>query len=346
MKFQSMTVCLDMRGCPNRCRHCWLGCTPNGHMPVSELADAAQAFRPYTRCLEVYDWYREPDYPENYQEMWRLCGKLSDRQTPHYELISSWRMARDPQYAPWLSGLGLRAAQLTLFGGEKTTDYCTGRKGAYGDILAAIESLLQHQISPRIQVFVTKKNIGELAEVEKLLAKLDLESRCRSFGGEFAFFLHQGSCDGENEKQYGAWVTPDDLPKIPPALAAYTLKYFGKSRLEEVFGRTEQSLVEELREDASTASYVTENPVFYVDRNFDVYPNVAAPAPYWRLGNLKADGPKAILENYIQSRSTAQHRRLTVPIGEMVRQCGDPSSRRLFTKGDYIDLMVNRYCRL
>lgn len=346
MKFQSITVCLDMYGCPNRCRHCWLGYTPNGNMPVSELEFAAKQFRPYTSCLEVLDWYREPDYRDNYQELWQLCGQLSDRQTPHYELISSWRMARDPEYVCWLSGLGLKAAQLTLFGGEEITDYYTGRKGAYKDILSAIEILLQHKIAPRIQVFVNKGNIHQLADVEGLLTKLDLENRCRSFGGEFSFFLHQGSCDGENEKMYDSWVTPDDLPKIPPLLAAYTLKHFGKSRLEEVFGCTEQSLFEALRDDTSTASYVRAEPVFYVDKNFDVYPNITTPAPYWRLGNLKSDGAEAILENYVQSRSTAQRIRLTVPICEMVRRCGDPSSQRLFSKGDFVDLIVNKYCRL
>ncbi len=49
-------------------------------------------------------------------------------------------------------------------------------------------------------------------------------NRCRAFGGEFSFFLHQGSCDGESEKLYGVWVTPDDLAKIPPLLEAYTLR--------------------------------------------------------------------------------------------------------------------------
>ena len=51
MKFEEILICLDMHGCPNRCRHCWLGTTPNGNMPVSELAFAAEEFRPFTEGL-------------------------------------------------------------------------------------------------------------------------------------------------------------------------------------------------------------------------------------------------------------------------------------------------------
>ena len=70
MKFSEMNVCLDMAGCPNRCKHCWLGEAPNGHMAVDELEWAAKQFRPFTDCLEIFDWYREPDFRKDYKELW------------------------------------------------------------------------------------------------------------------------------------------------------------------------------------------------------------------------------------------------------------------------------------
>jgi len=36
MKFEKITACLDMYGCPNRCKHCWLGNTPNGKLSVED----------------------------------------------------------------------------------------------------------------------------------------------------------------------------------------------------------------------------------------------------------------------------------------------------------------------
>ena len=63
MQFKKITVCPDMYGCPNRLR-CWMGVTPNAHLGMDDLRFTASAFRPFTSCLEVDDWYREPDYAD------------------------------------------------------------------------------------------------------------------------------------------------------------------------------------------------------------------------------------------------------------------------------------------
>ena len=34
-----IAVALDMAGCPNRCRHCWLGHTPNKRIPEETLRE-------------------------------------------------------------------------------------------------------------------------------------------------------------------------------------------------------------------------------------------------------------------------------------------------------------------
>lgn len=344
--FKEMSVSLDMYGCPNRCKHCWLGATPNGSMDIAELKAVAEQFKPYTDCLQVYDWYREPDFRDNYRELFALCNELSDKPIEHFELASFWRLARDESYVKWLSSLGLQKVQLTVFGDEETTDYYIGRKGAYREILAAIEILMENSISLRLQTFINKDNIDGLKHIEDLIKSLDLEARCKSFGGEFSFFLHQGSCDGENEKLYDVRVTPDDLAKIPPLLEEYTLKHFGKNKIIDVFGKTEAELYEELAADSSTASYVSSRPVFYIDKDFNVYPNITAPAPCWCLGNLKTQGAERVLENYVGSSSKAQHIRSTVPLGEIVKAQGSKESGRLFSKGDYIEFMLNKYCRV
>ena len=345
MKFKEITLCLDMAGCPNRCRHCWLGAAPNGHMATAELESMAKAFRPYADCLQVYDWYREPDYRPDYRDLFTLCNQLSDRPIEHFELASFWRLARDRSYAPWLKELGVKTVQLTLFGTEETTDCYVGRKGAYREILTAMDVLLANGIAPRIQVFINQENIGELGHIESLIDRHDLESRCLAIGGAFSFFLHQGSCDGENEKLYDAWVTPEDLEKIPERLASYTLRHFGKQRHSDVFGQTEQALYQTMIGDPSTAGFVSETPVFYIDKDFGVYPNITTPSPASYLGNLKKDGAEAVLRSYLESRSPFQHARLTVPLRDLAMAQGDPASRRLFDRDDYTELLLNRYCR-
>lgn len=252
---------------------------------------------------------------------------------------------RDEKYVNWLSSLGLKKVQLTIFGNEETTDYYIGRKGAYREILKALEILIENKISPRIQTFINKDNIDELKHVENLIKHLDLENRCRAFGGEFSFFLHQGSCDGENERLYDVRVTPDDLEKIPALLKTYTLRHFGKKNIMDVFGKTEQSLYEELVTDHSTSSYVSDSPVFFIDKDFNVCPNISSPVPHWCLGNLKTQGVKKVLENYVESNSAAQRIRLTVPLCDIVKAQGDKTSKRLFSKSDYIEFLLNKYCK-
>lgn len=339
-----ITVCLDMHGCPNRCKHCWIGHWPNGNLTEQDLRFVAESFRPMAEKLTVYDWYREPDFKDDYRNLFALCHELSDTDDPHFELISVFRIARDPAYAGWLSSLGLRYAQLTLFGGEAKTDFYTGRKGAYRDILKAIDMLLAHHISPRLQFFANKDNIGELPLIDELIDELKLPERCRSFGGNFTFFLHQGSCDGENGKLYDIRVTPEDLKSIPPRLEEYTLSYFGKNRIEDVFGETEQALCRRLGSDQTTNSYASDEPVFYVDGKFNVYPNITSPSPIWLLGNLKEEGAEAIVRKFIDNGSLAQRVRRSVPLDEIIKKAGDENSLRLFEEDDFVVYCLNRYC--
>ncbi len=344
VKFKELTLCLDMYGCPNRCRHCWVGHSPNGHMTVEDLKKIATQFKKYACKFEIFDWYREPDYRDNYKELWELRSRLSDTVTPHFELISVWRIVRDSEYAKWLVSLGLTKAQLTLFGGESMTDYYTGRKGAYQEILRAIDILTENHISPRIQVFVNKDNIGELPFVEQLILENRLSERCAAFGGEFTCFVHQGTCDGENAKLYGVRVTQEDLKMIPPLLAAHTLKHFHAKDLNGVFGMTERELYQKLMADNATGSYASDSPVLYIDNAYNVYPNISTPASCWCLGNLKESGAEEILQNYLLGKSVAQTIRREVPISEIVRRCGDPNSLRLFGEEDYIIFLLNQYC--
>ena len=344
VKLKKLTLAVDMYGCPNRCRHCWVGHSPNGHMAVDDLKKIAEKFKPYAYEFEIFDWYREPDFNNNYKELWELRKELSNKITPHYELISVWRIIRDDNYVKWLVSLGLTKAQLTLFGGEATTDYYTGRKGAYREILQAIDILTENKISPRIQVFINNDNIDELPHIEKLILENRLPERCADFNGEFACFVHQGSCDGENAKLYDVHITQDDLKKIPPLFSEYTLKYFQANNLNDIFGQTEKDLYNKYREDTLTGNYVVDTPVLFIDNIYNVYPNISTPTPFWCLGNLKENSAEEILQNYLTGKSVAQTVRREIPLNEIVKSCGDPNSMRLFGKKDYITFLLNQYC--
>ena len=72
-------IAADMFGCPNRCRHCYLGNGPNGRLPAEVLREVAGAFWHWGgpgegagrfQQVDVASWYREPDFADNYRDLY------------------------------------------------------------------------------------------------------------------------------------------------------------------------------------------------------------------------------------------------------------------------------------
>lgn len=143
MELEKVIVAVDMVGCPNRCKHCWIGHAPNGNMAIEDLKYVTDAFSEHTHSFEVYRWFREPDYSSNYKQLWDLDNRLSKNTTPkRFELLSFWRINRDNEYVKWAYDIGVRRCQLTFFGLEEKTDYYVGRKGAFKELIKGIISCI------------------------------------------------------------------------------------------------------------------------------------------------------------------------------------------------------------
>ena len=72
-------VAFDMHGCPNRCRHCYLGPARLATMSVDDVRRAVGALRDYIartdspiRELSVATWFREPDHNDAYRRLYEL----------------------------------------------------------------------------------------------------------------------------------------------------------------------------------------------------------------------------------------------------------------------------------
>lgn len=95
-KNRKLALVVDMYGCPNRCRHCWLGRLPN--IPPENGADEmlVNSFRPHFEQIEYYSWLREPDFCGEYRARWERDKALSVNCEPQrFELASFWRLVRD-----------------------------------------------------------------------------------------------------------------------------------------------------------------------------------------------------------------------------------------------------------
>lgn len=211
---KKLSLVVDMYGCPNRCKHCWLGHMPNHKMDDKTDELLIKYFKPYFESVTYYSWLREPDYCDNYKERWIKDNEISIQGKPmRFELASFYRLVRDEEYIKFLKEVGVEKVQLTFFGLESMTDAYVGRKNAFKELLLATDILISNGITPRWQAFIYEENKHEIVKLLDVINEQNLYERCACFGGEFEFFVHEGSCDGENVKLYPIRIQKENIPE-------------------------------------------------------------------------------------------------------------------------------------
>lgn len=331
---KNLILAVDMYGCPNRCKHCWLGHMPNKKMKNGDDELIVNFFKPYFNSVTYYSWLREPDFCDNYAERWIKDNQISVNAKPQrFELASFYRLVRDAEYIKFLKSLNVKAVQLTFFGLEKLTDKYVGRKGAFDELLRSSDLLIKNQISPRWQAFINQENALEIVKLLELSKKLNLVERCRNFGGEFKFFVHAGSCDGENRKLYDIRINKEDIPK---ALIPY-YNDFDKML-------TESELCCKLKNDTSHFVYHNEDEItLNISNEFDVYFNFTHMTDDWKIGNLKSDSQDEITRKILDENTYALNTARSITISDLVRNYGNFCSERIFDEYDYKAYLLNKH---
>lgn len=334
MNNKPLTLAVDMYGCPNRCLHCWLSHMPNRTMEPDADRWIVDQFKPYFDHIEFFSWLREPDFCPDYRSRWERDKMLSvNTVPPRFELASFWRLVRDPGYVSFLKDVGVGCVQLTFFGMDETTDRYVGRKGAFQELLKATEILLNAEISPRWQTFINEENKDELTDLLHLSQELDLSGRCEAFGSTFRFFVHPGSCDGENRKLYPIRIIKEH---IPGELIPYFLNYDALL--------PEKKWFEKWKEDPShIVPHNTDDIVLYVANNYDLFFNFTHMRPEWRIGNLKADPIENLVRRVIEEDIPALNTARNITLGELVSRYADPLSEKAFEKEDYQMYLLNTH---
>jgi hypothetical protein len=331
-------VMVDIAGCQNRCRHCWFSAHKNGNMCVDDFRDIIGQFKNWRdedgkgiHELGFFSWWREPDYRDDYRELWQLEQELSSPgRAQRFELHSIWRLARDESYAKWAATLPPKVCQITFFGMEENTDWGTRRTGAFKDNLLATERLIDVGIAPRWQLFITKRCINELDTFTRLIYELDLHKRCEAIGQKFEVFIGGISPEGSGYDLESIRVTESDAALIPNELI--TICREGT----QLLGQPEYVLLESLQNEESPANISANVPSVSVNADFDVYPNIAEPTEWWRLGNLKTDGVDTIIKAYRDGTTPGMKTSREMPVRELARLYGDVNSQKLYDKDDLI----------
>lgn len=344
--FNGLRIALDMGGCPNKCRHCYLGITKSNKLSIDDLDLVYELFNSYAKKIAIYSWYKEPDFLNNYQELYEIEKKLSDEDIyEKFELASIYRLNRDPNYAKWLKQINVKKVQVTFFGLESNTNYFTNRPNAFKELLNAIEILIENQIVPKIQLFINKKNINELNKFMNLIEKLKIKERVEEFG-EFIMFAHLGTPTGENLKNICYRITEKDLKQIPEKLYKMSETYlntktpFGISEhiLYEKYIKSEQYI--DLKSELKKANYLG----LYINYKFDCYPTILSTAPYLKLGNLKQDSAATIIENYLQDKAYIFQVSKNIKIKDLVKEFGNQKGIWLFEEDEYLPYLLELYC--
>ncbi|MCL2014032.1 MAG: radical SAM protein [Oscillospiraceae bacterium] len=338
-------VMVDMAGCPNRCRHCWLCGHKNGSMTVDDFCSTADQFKNWRDEngngigeLGFFSWWREPDYRGDYRKLWQLEQELSSPgRAQRFELLSIWRLAQDESYAKWAATLPPKACQITFFGMEENTDWGTRRKGTFKDNLLATERLINAGIAPRWQLFITKRNIGELDGFIRLIYELDLHKRCEAVGKKFEVFIGGISPEGNGYEIENIRIEESDISQIPQGLISICRES------ADLLGQPEYVLLESLLHEESPANMSVNIPCISVNADFDVYPNIAEPTQWWLLGNLKADGADAIIKAYRDETTPGMRANREIPVCELARRYGNNNSEKLYDKNDLIRRWLHQW---
>lgn len=345
-------VALDMAGCPNRCRHCYLGYPPTRRVEDGELGTLVERFRtwvrpgegaPYLHHVQAHSWFREPDYRDDYRTLYDLEGEVSGRAPQRFELLSIWRLARDPDYARWARSIGTEACQISFFGLEATHDWLVRRRGSFRDSLLAAERLLEAGIRPRWQLFLTRRILPEVEELYGLVDRLRLRQRTEALGASFQIFAHTPGPDGEAFSIEGLRPTVADLARVPAELIEASVAYLGRP-----LGEAEGDIVARLRrcdEPAATRWGNTGPLGFYVTAGLDVYSNLADLNPWWRLGNLAREDVGNVVARLEDGDTIGLQVLQGVPLSELALRYGRPRGRRVYTEGDLVSRWVLLECR-
>ena len=301
-------LALDMHGCPNRCRHCYIRGRANGCMSEDDLRWAVEQFRRCVRPgedepafgkLSVSSSVREPDFSDDYGRLLQLEAELSDSGPNRHELLSIWRLARDDQYAEWAKRVGPDTCQITFFGTEETQDWFHRRKGAFQDTIRATERLLEVGMKPRWQLFMTTKILPDLDDLMRLVDRMRLRERVVDLGSEFVMFMHPPGMIGEGRHIAHLSATLEDTKRVPQELVAATQKHFGR----EGIWTTEAETLSRIMSAGDSLDAPWPFPPqpklwFSVTHNWDVYTNMATTDPWWRLGNMRREPLAAIVDRF------------------------------------------------
>jgi len=336
LKSDKLGLLIDTGGCPNRCAHCSVKGKPTRQMSYQEMRWIVQQFRelraddrPFFSEIDVGLSFMEPDFRDDYRVLWDLQCELGDVEHKHGGLLSIWRIARDDTYLTWVKEKGGTLCQVTLFGAGETHDRFT-RPGAFADSIEAMKRLLEADFAIQWFLVFTKAIIPDLDELLHIAEDLGLKERSERF-----------ICLGIVEPVGRGW----NLEHLRPSSADLDLlPEFLRDRDKAGYGERTEAECTRLALDGKVSPGKYETLWLHIDASFNVFPQFGEVQTWYRLGNLRSDGPERIIEAYISDQTPGQHARFVMGAKALAQRYGNLESDLLYTPGSLFHRWIVQHC--
>jgi MoaA/NifB/PqqE/SkfB family radical SAM enzyme len=349
-----ISLAFDVYGCPQRCKHCWVGHPRNSNMNVEEVISMFSSIKNEHNDNNYYGSkvkylrvdIREPHYGDNYKNLYNRVDEINGCSVEvdnNFELISLWRLVCDKDYVNWIKERGINKVQVKVFGLEETNDFFYGRKGAHKDLIEGTNILLNNGIIPRWQVYYNKKGINELCQVMELTHELNIWERVSDLGEKFNIHGYTFDSDGSGFINHNYRIEKGDEKKIPKRLWEKSKEHYG----EEYDLKTEGELTKEILNKGEYTLIPDDHWLwFFVTSDWDVYPNFMGPAPWWKLGNLKENNWKTIVDNYKNNNNLGLKVMTEISAKELAKKYGSIEGEKLYNdESQLVEYWLGKYCR-
>ena len=343
-----VSIAFDMFGCPQSCRHCWLGQIPWQPMDeqdvFSTFAEARQLEDVHVESIAPD--FREPHMAPEYRELYARCDKINGCRLEadySFELLNLWRLVNDPEYAVWAAARGIRRCQLKWFGTGSVNDDFYGRVGVDQILARATDILLENGIVPRWQIYLNSAGAPQLQDIWQLAQEWELPRRVKQLNDTFDIHCLAYDVDGSAFAERHRRMRRGEEHHIPRGLWESTQRKFAGYELQ-----TEGDLYRQINDGDSGCIPDTGGHQlwFFVTSNWDVYPNFMGPAPWWKLGNLRTEPWQDVWQRYAAGDCIGLQVMRTWTAVQLAQAYGAPDGDSLFDSvGQVVDYWRGHACR-
>lgn len=320
-KFNHLTLCLEIIGCNQKCKHCYI---PDNKNKFKSLNDVKHILDKYSEVLSIT---KNPriylhDEPTLYPEIIELLAYAAKKGIKHVPSLSTNGIGfvKRDNWKDIISAFvdnGVKGLNMSLFGYKEYHDKFAGFKGSYNIIREAAKRAKTLGLWIHWNLFLTKDNIDQMIELYK---ELPDKSKVLFIPGSTNKWMEWDNIH----------ITDKEINLIPKD----TEKYFMWQKLPQyktLYIKTEAEWIDmclngedmkEYLEDEEDSNYKS---MCLIEKNYNLYD--MSYNQVFKVGNILKDSLKEIYLNEKQSKGLTEFNNSNPAI--LAKKYGDKNNKRV-----------------